>query len=69
LLGALRIYSSPEQASKQSFLLRSDAEVLANGNLKLGFHLQRKFFAMPPELIVEIRTFKKQLWNTLNHDF
>ena len=41
----IRIYSFPEQASKQSFLLNTDAEVLANGTIKLGFNLQRKFFA------------------------
>ena len=65
----VRIYSFPEQASKQSFLLNTDAEVLANGTLKLGFNLQRKFFAMPPESLVEIRAFKRQLWNALYHDF
>jgi hypothetical protein len=65
----IRIFSFPEQASKQSFLLNTDAEVLANGTLKLGFNLQRKFFALPPEFLVEIRTFKKQLWNALYHDF
>ncbi len=65
----IRIYSFPEQASKQSFLFHTDAEVLANGTLKLGFNLQRKFFSMPPELLVEIRAFKKQLWNALYHDF
>jgi hypothetical protein len=65
----IRIYSFPEQASKQSFLLNTDAEVLANGTLKLGFNLQRKFFALPPEFLVEIRAFKKQLWNALYHDF
>ena len=65
----IRIYSFQEQASKQSFLLNTDAEVLANGTLKLGFNLQRKFFALPPELLVEIRAFKKQLWNALYHDF
>ena len=65
----VRIYSFPEQTSKQSFLLSTDAEVLANGALKLGFNLQRKFFAMPPELRVEIRAVKKQLWNALYHDF
>ena len=65
----IMIYSFPERASKQSFLLHTDAEVLANGTLKLGFNLQRKFFAMPPELLVEIRAFKKQLWNALYHDF
>jgi hypothetical protein len=47
----------------------TDAEVLANGTLKLGFNLQRKFFSMPPELLVEIQAFKKQLWNALYHDF
>ena len=65
----IRIYSFPEQASKQSFLLNTDAEVLAHGTLKLGFNLQRKFFSMAPELFVEIRAFKKQLWNALYHDF
>jgi hypothetical protein len=65
----IRIYSFPEQASKQSFLFHTDAEVLANGTLKLGFNLQRKFFSMPPELLVEIQAFKKQLWNALYHDF
>jgi hypothetical protein len=65
----VRIYSFPEQASKQSFALNTDAEVLANGTLKLGFNLQRKFFAMPPELRVETRAFKKQLWDALYHDF
>jgi hypothetical protein len=65
----IRIYSFAELASKQSFLLNTDAEVLANGTLKLGFNLQRKFFVMPPELLVEIRVFKKQLWNALYHDF
>jgi hypothetical protein len=65
----IRIYSFPDQASKQSFLLHTDAEVLANGTLKLGFNLQRKFFALPPEFLVEIRAFKKQLWNALYHDF
>ena len=44
----IRIDSIPEQASKQSFLLNTDAEVLANGTIKLGFNLQRKFFAVPP---------------------
>ena len=66
---SVRICSFPEQAAKQSFLLNTDAEVLANGTLKLGFNLQRKFFAMPPELQVEIRAFKKQLWDALYHDF
>ena len=65
----ITIYSFPEQASKQSFLLNADAEVLANGTIKFGFNLQRKFFAMPPELRVEIRDFKKQLWNALYYDF
>ena len=65
----IRIYSFPEQTSKQSFLLHTDAAVLANGTLKLGFNLQRKFFALPPEFLVEIRAFKKQLWNALYHDF
>ena len=65
----VKIYSFPEQASKQSFLLNTEAEVLANGTIKLGFNLQRKFFAMPPELLVEIRAFKKQLWNALYQDF
>jgi len=65
----IRIDSIPEQASKQSFLLNTDAEVLANGTLKMGFNLQRKFFAMPPELRVEIRAFKKQLWSALYDDF
>ena len=65
----IRIDSVPEQASKQSFLLNTDAEVLANGTIKLGFNLQRKFFAVPPGLFVEIREFKKQLWNALYHDF
>jgi hypothetical protein len=65
----IRIYSFPEQASKQSILLNTDAEVLANGTIKLGFNLQRKFFAVPPELLVEIRAFKNQLWNALYHDF
>ena len=65
----VRIYSFPEQTTKQSILLSTDAEVLANGTLKLGFNLQRKFFAMPPELRVEIRAFKKQLWSALYDDF
>jgi hypothetical protein len=65
----IRIYSFPERASKQSFLLNSDATVLANGTLKLGFNLQRKFFALPPEFLVEIRAFKKQLWNALYLDY
>jgi len=65
----IKIYSFPAQASKQSFLLNTDAAVLANGTIKLGFNLQRKFFAMSPELLVEIRAFKKQLWNALYHDF
>jgi len=65
----VRFYSFPEQTSKQSFLLSTDAEVLANGTLKMGFNLQRKFFAMPPELRVEIRAFKKQLWSALYDDF
>lgn len=65
----VRIYSFPEQASKQSFLLSTDAEVLATGTLKLGFNLQRKFFEMSSELLVEIREFKKLLWNALYHDF
>ncbi len=65
----IRIYSFAEQASKQSVLLLTDAEVLANGTLKLGFNLQRKFFAMPTELLVEIRAFKRQLWNALYQDF
>ena len=65
----VRIYSFPEQAPKQSFLLNTNAEVLANGTLKLGFNLQRKFFAVPPELWVETRAFKKQLWDALYHDF
>ena len=47
----------------------SNAEVLANGTIKLGFNLQRKFFALPPELLVEIRAFKNRLWNALYHDF
>jgi len=65
----IRIYSFPEQASKQSFLLNTNAEVLANGTIKLGFNLQRKFFAMPPELLVEIRAIKKQLWHALYRDY
>jgi hypothetical protein len=65
----IRIYSFPEQASKQSFLLYTDAEVPANGTMKLGFNLQRKFFAMPPELLAEIRAFKKQLWHALYRDY
>jgi len=65
----IRIYSFPEQASKQSFLLNTDAAILANGTIKLGFNLQRKFFAMPPELLVEIRAFKKQLWYALYRDY
>jgi hypothetical protein len=65
----IRIDSFSEQALKQSLLLNTDAEVLANGTLKLGFNLQRKFFSMPPELLVEIQAFKKQLWNALYHDF
>jgi hypothetical protein len=65
----IRIDSFAEHALKQSLLLNTDAEVLANGTLKLGFNLQRNFFSMPPELFVEIRAFKKQLWNALYHDF
>jgi hypothetical protein len=65
----IRIDSFSEQALKQSLLLNTDAEVLANGTLKLGFNLQRKFITMPPELRVEIRAFKKQLWDALYHDF
>jgi hypothetical protein len=65
----IRIDSIPDQASKQSFLLSTDAEVLANGTIKLGFNLQRKFFAVPPGLLVEVRAFKKQLWNALYRDF
>jgi hypothetical protein len=65
----IRIYSFPEQAPKQSFLLNTDAEVPANGTIKLGFNLQRKFFAMPPEVLVEIRAFKKQLWHGLYRDY
>ena len=65
----VRIYSFPEQTSKQSFWLNTDAEVLANGTLKLGFNLQRKFFAVPPELLAETRAFKKQLWDAFYHDF
>ena len=65
----IRIDSFSEQALKQSLLLNTNAEVLANGTLKLGFNLQRKFFSMPPELFIEIRAFKKQLWNELYHDF
>jgi len=65
----MSVYSFPERTSKQSFLLHTDAAVLANGTIKLGFNLQRKFFAMPPELLVEIRAFKKQLWNALYRDF
>jgi len=65
----IRIYSFPEQASKQSFLLNTDAEVPANGTIKLGFNLQRKLFAMPPELLVESRAFKKQLWHAFYRDY
>jgi hypothetical protein len=65
----LMIRSFPEQISKQNVLLKTDAEVLANGTIKLGFNLQRKFFAIPPELLVETQAFKEQLWNALYHDF
>ena len=65
----LRIYSISQQASKQSVFLETDAAVLANGTIKMGFNLQRKFFAVPPQLLVEIRTFKNQLWNAFYHDY
>ena len=65
----VKIYSFPQPASKQSFLLETDAAVLANGTIKLGFNLQRKFFAVPPKLPAEIRAFKNRLWNALYADY
>ena len=65
----LMIHSYPDHSSKQFFMLNTNAEVLANGTLKLGFNLQRNFFAMPPELLIEIQAFRNRLWNAFYSDF
>lgn len=65
----IKIRGSPESDMKQTVMIDTDAEVLANGTIKMGFNLQRKFFKMSPKLISEIRAFRTQFWHAFYRDF
>ena len=59
----------PQVLSRNHLLISAEAEVLANGTIKLGFNLQRRFARNQQELIAEFRTFKTELWEAFYRDY
>ncbi len=59
----------PQVLNRNHLLISAEAEVLANGTIKLGFNLQRRFARNQQELIAEIRAFKTELWEAFYRDY
>jgi type IV secretory pathway TrbD component len=59
----------PQALNKNHLLIGAEAEVLANGTIKLGFNLQRWFARSQQKLIADIRAFKTELWEAFYRDY
>ena len=60
---------TPQVLNRNHLLISAAAEVLANGAIKLGFNLQRRFARNQQELIADIRAFKTELWEAFYRDY
>jgi hypothetical protein len=52
-----------------TFGIATDADVLANGTIKMAFNLHRKMLAKKKKLSQEIKSFRNQLWSAFYQDF
>ena len=49
--------------------LKSDAEVMSNGTIKLAFNLQRKLFREKEKLLDDLSLFSQEIWGAFYIDF
>ena len=57
------------QPLNHTFLITTDADILANGTIELVFKLQQKLFAGGKKLLGEIKLFSNRLWSAFYQDF
>ena len=57
------------ESAKNNLYLFTEADVLANGIIKLGFNLQRQMQIDQEKIAAEIRKFRKIIWTALYQDY
>ena len=59
----------PHSPARNSLRIRADGDVLANGTIKLGFSLQRRFAREQQKLLDEIQMFKSEILQAFYMDY
>ena len=65
----LRLGSKSYSTSTYDLRLKSDAEVMSNGTIKLAFNLQRKMFREKEKLLEDLSLFSQAIWGAFHLDF
>ena len=65
----VRLGSKSYSTSTYDLRLKSDAEVMSNGTIKLAFNLQRKLFREKEKLLDDLSLFSQEIWGAFSLDF